>query len=202
MDARATSYVSFSPCYLCPNNDLIHQLKSFTLSGYLKIGKFVSAFGVKGELILQHNFGKKTALKGLKALFVEDRKGSFLPWFIESAQARSADEIVLRIEGISNREAALALAQKEVWLPEDMAQPFIAKSAPISLLGYIIIDDNKPLGPILELIEQPHQLLCRLELEGKEVLIPLHENSLEKIDHRKKEVRVILPEGLLDLYLS
>jgi 16S rRNA processing protein RimM len=83
-----------------------------------------------------------------------------------------------------------------------MAQPFIAKSAPISLLGYIIVDDNKPLGPILELIEQPHQLLCRLELEGKEVLIPLHENSLEKIDHRKKEVRVILPEGLLDLYLS
>ena len=58
------------------------------------------------------------------------------------------------------------------------------------------------LGEILELIEQPHQLLCLLEIKGKEVLIPLHEKTLQKVNHRKKEVLVQLPDGLLDIYLT
>ena len=71
----------------------------------------------------------------------------------------------------------------------------------MGLLGYSIINNNESLGEILELIEQPHQLLCRLEIKGKEVLIPLHEESLKKVNHRKKEVLVELPDGLLDIYL-
>ena len=55
---------------------------------------------------------------------------------------------------------------------------------------------------ILEVIEQPHQLLCRLDIKGKEVLVPLSENTLQKIDHRKKQVLVTLPDGLLDIYLT
>ena len=70
------------------------------------------------------------------------------------------------------------------------------------MLGYSIIHNTESLGEILELIEQPHQLLCRLEIEGKEVLIPLHEETLKKVDHKKKEVTVELPDGLLDVYLT
>ncbi|HUM64244.1 MAG TPA: 16S rRNA processing protein RimM, partial [Chitinophagaceae bacterium] len=79
---------------------------------------------------------------------------------------------------------------------------FAAKSAPANLLGYSIIDNGKVLGPILEVIEQPHQLLCRLDIQSKEVLVPLNETFLQKIDHRKKQVLVTLPEGLLDIYLA
>ena len=74
-------------------------------------------------------------------------------------------------------------------------------TTPASLLGYTIINNKEPLGEILELIEQPHQLLCRLEIKGKEVLIPLHEESLQKVNHKKKEVLVDLPDGLLEIYL-
>ena len=65
----------------------------------------------------------------------------------------------------------------------------------------MIINNDAPLGEILELIEQPHQLLCRLEIKGKEVLIPLHEETLQKVNHTKKEILVELPDGLLDIYL-
>jgi 16S rRNA processing protein RimM len=70
------------------------------------------------------------------------------------------------------------------------------------LLGYHIQEEEKDLGEILELIEQPHQLLCRLQIENKDVYIPLHEDSLDKIDHKKRIVHVTLPDGLLDIYLS
>ena len=167
---------------------------------YFKAGKLVAVHGLKGEFILKHELGKKTSLKDLKTIFIEDRKDSFLPWFIETAKARSATEIVLKLETINTREAAAKLSQKEVWLTEEDFKKSSAKSAPANLLGYTIIDSKKKLSEILEVIEQPHQLLCRIELNKKEVLIPINENFLKMIDHKKKEVIVELPEGLLDIY--
>jgi 16S rRNA processing protein RimM len=129
------------------------------MTEYFKIGKLVAVHGLKGELLLKHTLGKKTGLKGLKAIFIEERKDSFIPWFIEAVKIKSEEEIYLKLEALDTREAAHKLLQKEAWLPEADFQQFVAKSAPGSLLGYTIIDNNEPLGPILEIIEQPHQLL-------------------------------------------
>jgi len=169
---------------------------------YFKIGKLVTVVGLKGELLLKHTLGKKTSLKGLQAIFIEEKKDSFLPWFIESAKIKSEAEVYLKLEGIDNRELAMRLTQKEIWLPENDFKKFAAKSAPVSLLGYTIINEKEPIGEILEVIEQPHQVLCRLEVKGREVLIPLNENTVQKIDHKKKQVIVSLPDGLLEIYLS
>jgi 16S rRNA processing protein RimM len=168
---------------------------------YFKIGKLVAVHGLLGELLLKHELGKKTSLKGLQAIFIEEKKSSFLPWFIESTKIKTENEVYIKLEGINSREAALRLTPKEIWVPEIDFKKFAAKTAPAGLLGYTIINNNEPLGEILELIEQPHQLLCRLEIKGKEVLIPLHEESLKKINHKKKEVLVELPDGLLEIYL-
>ncbi len=172
------------------------------MTEYFKIGKLVAVFGLKGELILQHNLGKKTSLKGLQALFVEERKESFIPYFIETARIKSDEELYLKLQDINTREQAIKVTQKEVWIPEPDFKKFSAKASPINLLGYDVVEDEKVLGKILEVIEQPHQILCRIEIEGKEVLIPLHEGTITKIDKKKQQVIVHLPEGLLEIYLS
>jgi 16S rRNA processing protein RimM len=77
------------------------------MTEYFKIGKLVSAFGLKGELILKHNLGKKTSLKGLQAIFVEERKESFIPYFIESTRIKAEDEIYIQLEGVNVREVAV-----------------------------------------------------------------------------------------------
>lgn len=171
------------------------------MTEYFKIGKFVAVHGLKGELLLKHELRKKTSLKGLQAIFVEEKKNSFIPWFIESTKIKSEEEIYIKLEGLHSREAAIKLTQKEIWVTEHDFKKMAAKTAPASLLGYSIIYNNEPLGEILELIEQPHQLLCRLEINRKEVLIPLHEETLQKVNHKKREVVVELPDGLLEIYL-
>jgi 16S rRNA processing protein RimM len=170
-------------------------------SEYFKIGKIVATFGLKGEVILKHNLGKKTSLKGLKVLFIEERKGSFIPWFIESTKIKNEEEIYLKIENIDTREKATKLTQKEIWLPEAEFKKYSAKSSPINLLGYDIVENDKVLGKIAEVIEQPHQILCRIDLNGKEAYIPLHEETILKIDKKKQQVIVALPPGLLEIYL-
>jgi len=172
------------------------------MSTYLPIGKLIGPHGLQGELLLQHQLGKRSTLSGVKAIFIEDKKGEFLPWFIEKAQARNEEETLLKLEGISSKEQAQKLARKGVWLIEADFEKQAAKTAPLKLLGYHIVEADQDLGEILELIEQPHQLLCRLEINEKDVYIPLHEGSLQRIDHKKRIVEVVLPEGLLDLYLN
>jgi 16S rRNA processing protein RimM len=171
------------------------------MTEYFKIGKFVGTFGLKGELVLKHNLGKKTSLKGLKTIFIEERKESFIPWFIESTKIKNEAEIFLKLEGINVREQAIKLTQKEVWIPETEFKKFSAKSSPINLLGYNIVEGERVLGRILEVIEQPHQILCKIEFNKKEAYIPLHEETIQKIDKKKQQVIVSLPPGLLEIYL-
>ena len=168
---------------------------------YFKIGKFVASHGLHGELILQHNLGKKTSMKGLEAIFIEQAKDNFLPYFIEKATVKSETEIYIKLEEISNKEMARKLTPKEAWLEENDFNRFAAKASPISLLGYSIIDGTQDIGEIIEVIEQPHQLLCAIMHKGKEALIPVHEASLVKVDKKNRKVYVTLPEGLLDIYV-
>lgn len=172
------------------------------MTEYFKIGKFVAVHGLKGELLLKHTLGRKTSLKGLQAIFIEEKNRSFLPWFIELAKIKNEGEIYLKLEGVNTREASMKLVQKTIWIPEPDFKKFASKTSPVNLPGYSIINESESLGIILEVVEQPHQLLCRIEIKGKEVLIPLNEDTLKKIDHKKKEVLVILPDGLLDIYLT
>src|SRR5687767_12998642 len=109
---------------------------------YNSIGKLVATFGLQGELVLKHNLGKKTALKGLETIFIEEKKNEMLPYFIEGSKIKSPEEVYLKLEGIASREAAQKLAQREVWLTEADFQKFASKSAPISLLGYHMVDQG------------------------------------------------------------
>ncbi|RTL58964.1 MAG: 16S rRNA processing protein RimM [Sphingobacteriales bacterium] len=170
------------------------------MTQYFKIGKLVATFGVDGKILLKHSLGKKTSLKGLETIFLEERKDSFLPYFIESTAIKTDSEIYLKLEGTNTKEAAHKLTQKEVWLAEEDFKKFAAKSSPISLLGFHLINEGEDMGEILEVIEQPMQVLCKIMLNDNEALIPLHEETLQKVDKKKKEVHVILPQGLLDIY--
>jgi 16S rRNA processing protein RimM len=167
---------------------------------YFKIGKFAASYGLHGDLVLQHSLGKKTALKGLEAIYIEEKTGNFLPYFIQKTSIKSGSETYIKLEGIDNKEVARKLTPKEAWLEENDFKKFAAKAAPISLLGFSMIEGDTDLGEVIEVIEQPHQVLCAIIYKGKEALIPVHEESLIKVDKKNKKVYVELPDGLLDIY--
>ena len=169
---------------------------------YRNIGKIVSSFGLKGELILQHHLGKKISPAKIKVIFLEQKKEELLPFFIESARKKSDDELYVKLEGLDNKEAALKFLRREVWLREEELSAHTQKNNPISWVGYRLFDAKKNLGEVLEVIEQPQQILCRLEINEKEVLIPINEQTLDKIDHPGKRLLLNLPEGLLEVYLG
>lgn len=172
------------------------------MKDYFSIGKIAATHGLTGEVVLQHALGEKTDLKGLQTIFIEEKKGSFLPYFVENTSLKNAGEVYIKLEGYNTRESARWLSQKEVWILKADFDRYAAKSSPISLLGYTMIDAGEEIGEIIEVIEQPLQVLCKIMYNGNEALIPIHEESLKKIDKKEKQVHVNLPEGLLEIYTT
>ena len=172
------------------------------MNEYIHIGRIVASFGLKGEVILQHALGKKSTLKGVEAIFIEQTKGSYLPWFVQSAKAKDETETYVQLDGLLTKEATRKLLQKNVWLLQDDFRKLVDKASALSLLGFSLINEGENLGLVEEVIEQPHQVLLRINYNNKEVLIPLHEETLNKIDQKNKQVHVTLPDGLLEIYLS
>ncbi|MEP7229353.1 MAG: ribosome maturation factor RimM [Ginsengibacter sp.] len=170
------------------------------MNNYFKIGKLAGTFGISGQIVLEHSLGKKTSLRGLENIFIEENKNSLLPYFIESAKIKNEKEVYLKLEGITSKETAHHLIKKEVWLTENDFKKLAASAAPISLLGYIVINEKEEIGEVIEVIEQPHQVLCKILIDGKEALLPVHEDSLEKIDKKNRKLFLNLPKGLLDIY--
>lgn len=166
----------------------------------IKIGKIVATFGIAGEVILTHSFAKKTTLKNIEALLIETSKNNFMPYFIAKAKAKTDDETYILFDDINSKEAAKMLVGKNVWLQQDDFKKIAPQNAPISLLNYSAIDNGTNLGKVIEVIEQPHQILLTIQYKNNEAYLPLHEETLVKIDHKKNEVHLKLPDGLLEIY--
>ena len=124
---------------------------------------------------------------------------SIIEWnmLVETAKEINASQVLLMY--FDYYQLGILIGKK-VWLPEAEFQLLVDKSSPLSLLGYMVVEKGIELGKIEEVIEQPHQLMVTILYQGQEAYIPLHEESLKGVDHAKKQVDVVLPDGLLDLY--
>jgi len=152
-------------------------------------------------MICTHRLGKKIAVSKIRVIFLEQKKDELLPYFVENIRKKGDDELYLKLEGVDTKEAATKYIRREIWMKEEEVQSHTLKNNPIGWVGYHVVDQGRDLGPVIEIIEQPHQVLCRLEIDSKEVLIPINEQSLQSVDHKSRRLMLTLPDGLLDVYL-
>jgi len=171
-------------------------------NSYRNVGKIVSGFGLRGEMIVVHHLGKKIAVSKIKVVFLELKKDEMLPYFVEYIRKKGDGEFYLKLEGVDTKESASKFIRREIWMKEEEVQVHTQKNNPVGWVGYQVNDQGRNLGPVLEIIEQPHQILCRLEIDTREVLIPINEQTLNKIDHKSKTLLLTLPDGLLEVYLG
>lgn len=172
------------------------------MSDYIHIGKLAATHGLNGELILKHVLGKKSDFKNVKALFIEEFKEAYLPYFSQKSIIKNISETIIKLEGLDSKESAAKLLQKKVWLLKSDFEKMVSKTAPVNLVGFVVFNNKEKLGMVESVIEQPLQVLLQLTINEREVLIPIHAETLKKIDRQKKEVYVRLPDGLLEIYLE
>lgn len=172
---------------------------------YIHIGRLVATHGIKGDLIVEQVVGdriKSGKLGQLKTLFVELAKGAYIPYFIEQITQRPNGEWLVKLEGTDSKEAAKLLVRKNAWLQRKDFDGLLDGFQPVALIGYMVINNGQPLAEVEEVIEQPHQILLKITYQQKEVLIPLHAETLKQVDPKSRKINVMLPDGLLEIYLE
>lgn len=170
---------------------------------YIQIGYTQKTHGVEGELRIFIEEGFDEDFLNAQALFFETG-GQMVPYFIE--YIRGANDDIIKLEDIGSKEEAHKLASTPVFLREaDLIPVNDRGNTPYApqyeyLEGFEAWDrEMGSLGVIIRVDEYPHQEMAVVKYKGREALIPLHGSIIESIDKKKKTVRFLLPEGLLDL---
>lgn len=141
----------------------------------------------------------------LSHLFIRRKQQTkVLPHFIEKLEWRGA-EVVLKLEDSDNRTDAESLRGATLLIETEKIAPYVGEEEEQEwdfLMDYTIIDtNNNEIGTISDLFYLPANALAQVMIEGKEVLIPLHEDLVELLDEKQKIIVLHIPDGLIDLYL-
>lgn len=167
----------------------------------IRIGKIVATHGINGSLILTHVVGNSKWLKKQHTLLVEMQKGSYIPYFISQLKPNNDKEYIIELEDINKVEAAKKLVTKHVYVEEDVLKGY-ERQSPLLWIGFNIIDKKEgSIGAIEDVIKSGIQWLAKLTYKNKEVLVPLIDQFIEKVDIKTKTINITLPEGLLEVYL-
>ncbi len=165
------------------------------------IGFISKPSGFNGEMILALNAGEPDDYKNVRYIFIEI-EGKPVPFFVEEIKSHRND-VIVRFEDVNSESEAKKLSGKNICINKSDAAITDETVEWNLLVGYHIYETTHGSLGLLERIEEfPQQLIAHCRVNGKEVLFPLNEDFILKIDDSKKELHLNLPEGLLDVYLQ
>jgi len=168
-----------------------------------ELGYVMKPQGVSGDVLIVMDVDDPQHYRTLDALFIEINH-QLVPFFVEEIKIRE-EKMLAKFEGIDDPEEAMKLRGCTVYLPLDKL-PKLKEGQYYfhQIIGYEVIDSEKGnIGTVETVYSLPHQdLLAVKHTGGSEILIPIKDDVVQKVDHDQKQVLVQLPEGLLDVYID
>lgn len=166
------------------------------------LGCVAKTHGIKGEVTIKLDVDDPSQYRDMKYILLEINK-VLTPFFIEKL-TMSGDKFFVSIQDIKTVEAASALTGKEVYLPLEMLPKLKGKQFYFhEVKGFTLIDAEKgALGPIADILEYPTQSIIQVFKDNKEILIPILDHVIQKVDRKSKKLYITAPPGLIDMYLN
>ena len=167
------------------------------MQDFVEVGKIVKTHGVNGEVIVE--LDNPAILEDTTEPVVLEIEGLRVPFFIAQARAVSAQRARVQFDCTHTEQRAKTLVGCKFFVSPDVFDDIDDEYAsPSAIVGFSVVDkrhgdigkvqsvDNLNINPIMVVGE-------------KQTLIPFHPEFVSKIDFRKRQVRVALPDGLLNL---
>lgn len=165
------------------------------------LGKVTKPWGVKGHMVLFLDVDSPEEYAELDSAFIEV-KGKLLPYFFHIDQI-NGNKAVVTFEEITAEQAA-ALAGHELYLPLDLLPKLTGNQFYFhEVVGFRVVDSvYGDIGTLAQVIEYPAQPLFQIMKNGVEVLVPVIDNVIDKVDRDSKTIFITAPNGLIELYLG
>mgnify|MGYP000162739227 FL=1 len=162
-----------------------------------KIGILNKPHGVKGEIGFTFTDDVFDRVDCDYLILLLD--GILVPFFIEEYRFRSDNVALVKFEGIDTAERARRFSNVEVYFPSR----YLEEEEGISSWNYFVgfrVEDiaHGNLGEITHVDDSTVNVLFVIERDGREILLPAHEEFIRGLDKKKKLLTVEIPDGLLE----
>ena len=165
-----------------------------------KIGKLGKSHGVKGEvnLLFDDDIFDRTDAEYL----ILEVDGILVPFYIEEYRFHGNSTALMKFYDIETQEQARELTGCNVFFPRKLSNSNEGEVSWSEIIGYQLVDTHtgNEVGKITNVNDSTLNILFEvMSDEQKEILIPASEDLIQGIDTERKEVKIQLPKGILDL---
>ncbi len=169
---------------------------------YFELGALAKPHGIKGALHAFLDVDDPYEYDELTSVFVQEKQ-ELVPYFIDDIQIKPNLNLIF-FEGIDSVDKAKELVGKKLFLP----MSFLPKLKDNQFYYHEIIDYQVndqvlgTLGTVKEVYSTGAQDVIIMIYQGVEVLIPLTDEIVPKVDKQNKVIITHLPDGLLEVYMN
>lgn len=159
----------------------------------IKIGKFVSPHGVKGQLKV-YNYSRNDRFEDLPEIIVDNK----IMQIEEVGHVKSM--VILKVCGIDSRDAAESLRGKDVFMEEKYVDELDEDEYLIrDLIGLEVFKDNStPVGKITNVLQNGPSDTYEIKMNnGKMAYIPAVKEFIKNVDLQEGVTIETIP-GLID----
>lgn len=166
------------------------------------LGKIVRKYSFKGELLAKLDTDEPEVYVNMESVLI-DFGPSLVPHFIESSQLHKSTLLRMKLEDIDTEEDAEDLIGAGLYLPLDLLPDLEGDKFYFhEIIGFTAVDKNfGEIGEITSVNDTTAQAIFEIDREGNQVLIPMIDDFIKKVDRDKKEIHLEVPDGLIELYV-
>ncbi len=171
------------------------------------LGYTSKVHGKQGELIIKLDVDFPEEYKNLESVFIQlnEKDNSLIPFFISDSYLLTNGTLKIKIEDVNTINEAKPLIGKACFLPlNTLAKLSGNKFYYHEVIGFEVIDKNKGnIGKIIQILDYPTQAIFEVKnTTKKEILIPITNEIITKVDRANKTIYIVAPTGLIDIYLD
>jgi len=166
------------------------------------LGKIVKKFSFKGEVLAKLDTDDPEQFVEMESVFVEQHK-RLIPFFIEDLSLHKSELLRIKFEEVTSEEDADALIGAELYLPLNLLPKLSGNQFYYhEIIGFTIEDASfGKVGTVTAVNDATAQALFEIDHDGKQVLLPINDEIIKKVDRVNKVIHVVAPDGLIELYL-
>ncbi len=167
------------------------------------LGKIAKKFSFKGEVLIYLDTDEPELYENMESVFV-DFNNNLVPFFMEQSSLYKNDFLRVKFEDVDSEADADEIIGCEIYLPLSMLPKLEGNKFYFhEVIGFDIEDQRLGIfGKIVSINDTAAQPLFEVIKDNvTEILVPMIDEFLVKIDRENKKVVMNLPEGLIEMYL-
>jgi 16S rRNA processing protein RimM len=167
------------------------------------LGKIVSKYSFKGEVLVKIDTDEPGIYENMESVFVSIGN-NLVPFFIDKCRLHKSNLLRIDFEEVKTENDADRIMGSELFLPLSFLPKLTGDKFYFhEVIGFAVIDSvHGNIGSIKSINDSTSQALFEIEKGDRELLIPVNDEIITKVDRENKTIFITTPEGLVELYLE